>query len=116
MVLIEDASSGKSLLQDFRVTRELIPRLVRPDGSKEERFTGCLAEVEAGHFMLPNEAPWVESFRSEVRAFPRAAHDDQVDNFSQFVRFQLSQWRYLLTEYTSTGRIRSLVRVQKRPW
>lgn len=116
MVLIEDASSGKSLLQDFRVTRELIPRLVRPNGSKEERFTGCLAEVEAGHFMLPNEAPWVESFRSEVRAFPRAAHDDQVDSFSQFVRFQLSQWRYLLTEYTSTGRIKSLVRVQKRPW
>lgn len=115
-VIIEDASSGKSLCQDLRVTRELVPALMRPVGSKEERFTGCLAEVEAGHFVLPNDAPWLEAFRSEIRAFPRGAHDDQVDSFTQLVRFQLPQWRYLLTEHTSTGRPRATIRIQKRPW
>lgn len=115
-VVIEDASSGKSLCQDLRVTRELVPVLMRPVGSKEERFTGCLAEVEAGHFLLPNDAPWIEAFRSEIRAFPRGAHDDQVDSFTQLVRFQLPRWRYLLTEYTRQGRCQAFVRIKKRPW
>lgn len=114
-VLIENASSGMSLWQDLKVSRELQPVMIRPAVSKEERFTGCLAEVEAGHFLLPRDKPWIDAFRSEVRAFPYGRHDDQVDSFSQFVNYQLSYWRYILTEYDK-GRPCRLIRLNKRPW
>ena len=105
-----------SLLQDFCASRELRPILMRPAASKEERFTGCLAEVEAGHFLLPNKTPWIEAFRSEIRAFPYGKHDDQVDSFSQFVNYQLRVWPYILSEYTDKGRLLRSVRLKKRPW
>lgn len=88
----------------------------RPRGDKEERFNGCLAEVEAGQFLLPAEAPWLEAFKSELKAFPQGKHDDQVDSFSQFVRWQLVQWRYLLQERNEKGRVKRRVRCRHRPW
>lgn len=115
-VLIEDAGSGKSLWQEYRTSGELNPIMINPQGNKEERFNGCLAEVEAGHFKLPEETLWLDAFRSELKAFPQGKYDDQVDSFSQFVRWQLSHWRTLLEERTSTGRIRRKNRMKKRPW
>lgn len=56
--------------------------MIKPVASKEERFKGCLAEVEAGHFLLPSEAPCLAEFRSELKAFPQGKYDDQVDSFS----------------------------------
>ena len=92
-VIIELAGSGISLFHEFKVTGELRPFLIPPRQSKEERLVGCLAEVEAGTFILPTEAPWLAAFRSELKAFPNGRHDDQVDSFSQFVEFQRNRWR-----------------------
>ena len=50
-VPIEDAGSGKSLSQDYRASKELRPIMIKPNGDKEERFNGCLADVEYGHFL-----------------------------------------------------------------
>ena len=115
-VLIENASSGMSLWQDLRVSRELQPVMIRPAVSKEERFTGCLAEVEAGHFLLPRDTLWIDAFRSEIRAFPYGRHDDQVDSFSQFVNYQIGHWRYILTEHAPDGRSIRPIRIDRRPW
>jgi len=35
-------------------------------------------------------------FRAELKAFPHGKHDDQVDRFSQFVKYQLANWSWLL--------------------
>jgi hypothetical protein len=43
-------------------------------------------------------------------------HDDQVDAFSQFVRFQLRRWPWILTRYDATGRPSRPVHYDKRPW
>lgn len=115
-VLIEHAGSGMSLWQEFRASRSLRPIMVRPATSKEERFTGCLGEVEAGLILLPNDAPWIEAFRSEIRAFPYGRHDDQVDSFSQFVNYQIGHWRFILTEHTPEGRSVRPIRLGRRPW
>jgi predicted phage terminase large subunit-like protein len=115
-VLIEDAGSGMALRQEFRASRALRPIMIRPATSKEERFTGCLGEVEAGQIVLPNDTPWIEAFRSEIRAFPYGRHDDQVDSFSQFVNYQISNWRYILTDHTPEGRPIRRVRLDRRPW
>lgn len=115
-VLIEDAGSGKSLWQELRASGPFSPKMIRPITSKEELFNGCLAEVEAGHLLLPAEAPWLAAFRSELKAFPSGRHDDQADSFSQFVNYQLRNWKWLLTEYGRNGRAQRIVRHRKRPW
>lgn len=115
-VIIEDAGSGKSLWHELRASGPFRPVMICPATSKEERFAGCLAEVEAGNLLLPVEAPWLAVFRSELKAFPSSRHDDQVDSFSQFVGFQLVNWRWHLTDFAPDGRTIRLVRLRTRPW
>tara|TARA_Y100000815_G_scaffold245846_1_gene245000 strand:- start:4131 stop:5591 length:1461 start_codon:yes stop_codon:yes gene_type:complete len=115
-VIIEKAGSGHALLQELRATNRLRPIAATPVVSKEDRFNACLAEVESGQFLLPREAPWLDDFRNELRAFPHGKYDDQADSFSQFVRHQLRHWTWLLTEYEPDGRARNVVRLEKRPW
>ncbi len=43
--------------------------------------------MEAGHVLLPKEAPWLAVFLEELLAFPRGRHDDQVDSVSQFLKW-----------------------------
>lgn len=115
-VLIEDACSGKSLWQELRATGPFRPVMMRPATSKEERFAGCLAEVEAGQFVLPVQAPWLAEFRKELKAFPSGKHDDQADSFSQFVGYQLNHWRWIITDRGPDGRAHGINRNRKRPW
>lgn len=114
-VLIERAGTGHPLYQDLATTSGFKAVLITPKAGKEERFSGCLAEIEAGHFLLPREAAWLNEFRAELKAFPSGKHDDQVDSFSQFVKYQLTNWRWMLTKYDSDGRA-DVVRVDRRPW
>jgi predicted phage terminase large subunit-like protein len=115
-VIVEDAGSGKSLWQELRASGPFQPILIKPVGCKEERFAGSLAEVEAGNLLLPQDAPWLPAFRSELKAFPYSRHDDQADSFSQFVGYQLRKWRWALTEFDERGRAIQRVRHRKRPW
>ncbi len=115
-VVMEEAGSGYALYQDLRATGNPRPLMVRPVASKEERFNGCLAEVEAGYFLLPREAPWLEDFRRELQAFPDGKYDDQADSFSQFVLFQMRNWRWLLQRQGPDGRLQEVVRDRHRPW
>lgn len=115
-VIIEDAVSGKSLWHELRASGPFRPIMMRPATCKEERFAGCLAEVEAGNILLPAEAPWLAAFRSELKAFPSSGHNDQVDSFSQFIGYQLNNWRWILTDYDANNRPSRLVRLSKRPW
>ena len=87
-VLIEDAGPGMNLLQDLRhspPSGTLRPIGVRPEGGKLERMAAQTAKIEAGHVHLPENAPWLGEFLSELLAFPNGRHDDQVDSVSQFL-------------------------------
>ena len=79
-----------NLLQDLRaampqgMTR---PIGVKPEGSKVDRMAAQSAKIEAGHVHLPNSAPWLGEFLTELLSFPNGRHDDQVDSVSQFLRW-----------------------------
>ena len=45
------------------------------------------ARIEAGHVVLPRDAPWLDVFLTELLAFPNGRHDDQVDSVSQFLNW-----------------------------
>ena len=78
LCLIEDRASGQSLIQALQ--QEAIPVLpVRADKSKLARTTAISGFVESGRVCLPRHAAWLDDFLEETAAFPRGAHDDQVD-------------------------------------
>lgn len=92
-VLIEKAGPGLQLVQDLR--QDATPGFPRPigitpDGDKLMRMETQTPRIEAGHVLLPKEAPWLGTLLEELLAFPRGRHDDQVDSVSQFLRWAWS--------------------------
>jgi predicted phage terminase large subunit-like protein len=43
--------------------------------------------VEAGRIFAPADAPWLRDFLTELAAFPKGSHDDQVDAFTQGISY-----------------------------
>ena len=66
-------------------------------GSKEARAHVAAPDAEAGNYWLP-KTDRAEEFIEECAAFPNAAHDDQVDAWSQAAsRFRTASsgiWEY----------------------
>jgi len=86
-ILIEDASSGAALIQDLRREGTIRPIAIKPEGDKIVRLEAQTAVIEAGHVLLPEEAPWLADFLNELLAFPHGRFDDQVDSLSQFLTY-----------------------------
>jgi predicted phage terminase large subunit-like protein len=98
--LIEDAANGTAIID--ALTHRL-PGIVavHPEGGKLARAQAAQPRVEAGNVYLPHPRPhgtllperaWVEDFLYQLTVFPRGAHDDDVDAFTQLlVRWQQPQ-------------------------
>lgn len=86
IVVVEAAGSGISLYQDLRRTRETWLFNIHPEGDKVSRLAHQSAKIEEGLVYLPETAPWLSAFESEVAVFPNGKHDDQVDSMTQFLK------------------------------
>ena len=89
-ILIEDMVGGTSLIQQLREqksTRIPLPIALKPVGDKLSRFVSETPAIEAGHILLPHNAPWLDELRRELAQFPNGRHDDQVDSVSQFLNW-----------------------------
>lgn len=85
-ILIEDAGSGSSLIQQLK--REGLPAIAcKAKDPKEVRFASVTPHFEAGNVYLPKEAPWLATFEKELFGFPAGQHDDQVDSVSQYLKW-----------------------------
>jgi predicted phage terminase large subunit-like protein len=93
VVLIEKAGLGFPLFQDLSVEHnEGMPRPIGivPDGDKTVRLEGVTPILERGDLLLPEEAPWLADFLTELLGFPHNRHDDQVDALSQLLNWRNS--------------------------
>jgi predicted phage terminase large subunit-like protein len=82
--LVEDKANGPAVIQSLK--NEITGLIeVNPQGGKMSRAAAVSPELEAGNWYLPHPgiAPWVLDFMEECASFPRGAHDDQVDAWSQ---------------------------------
>ena len=89
-LLIEDTGNGTALIQRLRGEHPAgvpTPIARKPKLDKVSRFDAASSMIEAGDLLLPKEAPWLATFKSELLGFPSTRHDDQVDALSQ-----LMQW------------------------
>lgn len=93
-VLIEDKSSGTSLIQELRAGVDnpesdgkiFVPVIpIEPHGNKEERLDRCTPALEAGVVWLPESAPWLDEYLREMLEFPHGALDNRVDSTSQYL-------------------------------
>lgn len=93
-ILVEKAANGAAILDTLKDQISGL-RPVIPKGSKELRARAITAEVESHEVYLPHptQFTWVADLLAELRDFPHAAHDDQVDSLTQ----------YLLHARTATG-------------
>jgi predicted phage terminase large subunit-like protein len=79
-VVVEDAASGQSLIQELKVETNLPVVSYRPDHDKRARGYAVQPAFEAGRVFLPeSRAPWLEDYIGELTAFPAGRHDDFVD-------------------------------------
>lgn len=101
VVLIEDAASGQSLIQELRSGTSLPLRPVRVDRDKLSRVAAITPTLEARRLLLPERAWWRDDFIAELTSFPAAAHDDWVDSLSQALLWinQNSDWRAIFEAY-----------------
>ncbi len=106
IVVIEDAGSGTSLIQELRQQR-IHPIPFKPLGDKVVRAAGQTAKMEGGAVYLPRSAPWLADLKTELLAFPRARHDDQVDSIVQALAWndqRLAQRRTIIVGTYGSGR------------
>lgn len=87
VIVIEDAASGQSLIQELRAGTTLPVRAVSVERDKVSRAHAVTPVIEAGKVFIPEKAPWVESFLDELASFPNAAFDDCVDSVTQALNF-----------------------------
>lgn len=92
-ILVEDKSTGQSLLQDMKLGVDdsgrkeyfnLIP--IEPEGDKITRISTESPAIEAGRVFLPESAPWLPDYELELTTCPNSSLFDQVDMTSQFLK------------------------------
>jgi predicted phage terminase large subunit-like protein len=85
-IYVEDKANGPAIIADLRhELGGMIPVQTGTD-SKLARARSVSGYVEAGNVYLPSNGPWTAGFIEEHAAFPKGAHDDQVDATSQALR------------------------------
>ena len=97
-ILIEDKSSGQSLIQELAGTK-YVPTKIEPKdygGDKGIRFHNCTDVIEAGKLFVPYKASWLTEFESQLTRFPKAPHDDICDALSQFLNWAKGRKKQLL--------------------
>ena len=86
-ILVEDAASGQSLIQELRHESSLPIIPVKIDRDKISRAQSITPLIEAGKVFLPESAPWLADFVDELAAFPTGVHDDAVDSATQALNY-----------------------------
>lgn len=72
------------LFQQQQMTGDFFPLTGLPGRrqDKVERSMGFQGMLNAGMICVPENAPWLPALESELRSFPRGAHDDMCDTLS----------------------------------
>ncbi len=93
-ILIEDKANGPAIISELQ---KEIPGVVavNPEGGKIARAQATAPLWEAGSIELPDPqvfgATWMEDYLHNICAFPKAAHDDDMDATSQALIYMRSR-------------------------
>jgi predicted phage terminase large subunit-like protein len=85
--LIEDKASGQSLIQELRLESAIPIVPIKVDRDKVSRAHSVVPTWEAGNVFVDPSLPWVADFLDQLYGFPKLAHDDDVDAFTQAMNY-----------------------------
>ena len=85
-VLIEDKSTGSSLLQELGDQTSMPLLAVLPEKDKVTRLGVESPAIEAGNVWLPESAEWLSDFEREIANFPNSDTMDQADCLSMSLK------------------------------
>jgi len=97
-VLIEDKASGISLIQDLRADGGISIIPIEPESDKITRMETQSPHIEAGRVALPEDAPWLGDFETEIFRFPEPETWDQIDTLSQFLKYAEGKKRAIIMQ------------------
>lgn len=86
-IVIEDKSSGSSLIQDLQDETMLPVVGFEPESDKITRFATEAPQIEAGIVYLPRKSHWRVDFEIEIKSFPLTKYMDQADVLSMALRW-----------------------------
>jgi predicted phage terminase large subunit-like protein len=92
VILIEESVAAIPLIQSLK-ERGVNATGIKPEGDKIMRVLGQTPLLESGKVMLPDKAPWKDSFLNEICSFPGGKHDDQVDSMTQALKWMVEKGR-----------------------
>jgi len=84
-ILVEDKSSGQSLIQSLKDKLPIIA--IKPKFDNITRFATHTPLFETGKIFLDPDASWKLALEQELLSFPKSAHDDQIDALSQALSY-----------------------------
>lgn len=89
-ILVEDKANGSAILDEM--AKELSGLIaVDPEGGKEARAWATSPLFKAGNIILPHPSMagygWVKAYIEELARFPKAPHDDEVDETTQALNY-----------------------------
>lgn len=87
VMLIEDKTSGQSVIQDLKRSTDLPILPIMPIKDKVARAHLASPIVESGRIYLPEGQRWVADYITELSHFPKGVHDDQVDATTQYINW-----------------------------
>ncbi len=95
------ARQSPELAKNRQTLRYELPGVVspvarRPEGDKHSRMAGVSGQIAGGQQLLPPDAPWLESFNTDLLGFPNARFDNQADALTQ-----LMGWALGFQDYTT---------------
>jgi predicted phage terminase large subunit-like protein len=94
-LIIEDANTGSSLLQEFIKENRLYDVRIIPIKhkgiNKEIRFDTATGNFADKSYYFPRDATWYPDFENELMQFPKGRHDDMVDCLGQFANWYKDQ-------------------------
>lgn len=94
LVLIENASSGRALLQTLYAEGEVPIKAIPVTADKITRVARVSSYIECGRVYLPSDMPGLDEFLKEILPFPYGKYDDQVDSLVQFLLWAMELERY----------------------
>ena len=80
VIVVEKRASGMSLIQDLQRTSRYSVEPINVVKDKESRARAVTAICSSGRVLLPELAPWGETWKDEMENFPGGKYDDIVDS------------------------------------
>lgn len=109
LTYVEDKANGPAINDYLKVKHGSI-KMWTPVGGKEERVHAVEPYLILGKLKLPFYAAWLEAYKAELLAFPKADDNDQVDVTSMALNIAFSMKK---SNYIMKGKRRKITNLQR---